>query len=44
MRLLMSVCEESHKWDGGFSIYTPVAQQLSLLYTFLHEVRVSYHV
>ena len=39
MWLLMSMWEESHKWDAGFYIYTPVAQQLN---PWRYKVQVSY--
>ena len=36
----MSVFEESRKQDVGFYIYTPLVQQLSMLYSLVYEVRV----
>ena len=40
--LLTSTYKEFHKWDAGFFIYTPVAQQLSLLSSLIFDVRVSF--
>ena len=36
--LLMSIYEESRKWDAGFCIYTPVAQQPIPLFSLMYEV------